>query len=269
MHLAIRTASRVRGACNCRVFTAAPSTGVRHASNVSREEFTKEVIGTVIGPKKEKADTKKSLRRHPDAQAGSKVKVRRVQAPPHVRPEKKKKRKVPNRNYDLFIRKHFSRTEIDGKPGRVSAQMWPERPLAVFSRRRALNLLNLPAATTAKDIILSLENAAHEHKISQRSDRAADIKIKPRSDSSEAVDATVDFLHPDGAQAFHDLAVKGQLKVRGVVPEVSLDDARDPSEVPRPSGERAIGEVPDQDRAEFYSSPELRKIARRTTLIYN
>lgn len=198
-----------------------------------------------------------------------------TQNSPHTRDDDAKKpssiviRKITTRPHASHIK--IKRHGVGApKPWKLPAKTWTEKPLTVFSRRRTLNLRRLPLATTIKDIILSIDNTVREHKVARRAALTADIVIRPGSDSSEEVDAVVDFLHPDGAQAFRDLAVHRKFKVHGVVPEVSLDDPRDPSEIPQPSGgDEVVAQLSKEDRAEYFTSPKLRKVVRRTHLIYN
>jgi hypothetical protein len=211
----------------------------------------KQVVGTRDSPHTRDDDAKKP----------SSVVVRKIQSRPQPSHIKTK------RAYSSLLK----RVGVGRPPPwKLPAKLWPEKPSTVYSRRRALNLRGLPLATTIKDIVLSIDNAAREHKGVRRASLTADIVIRPGSDSSKEVDAVVDFLHPDGAQVFRDLAVQGKFKVCGVVPEVSMDYPRDPSKIPQPSGgDDIIAQLSKLDRAEYFSSPELRKIVRRTHLIYN
>lgn len=144
---------------------------------------------------------------------------------------------------------------------------WPENP-PTASRPRVLNLRRLPLATTPEDIILSIDNAAHERKVSKSSTIIADIVIEPRSDSLDEVDATVMFLHPHGAQTVHVLAVDGHLKVQGVVPETFLTGPQKPPETAQPSKDAGTAQLPKVDRAEDFTSPKPPKFVP-PTLIYS
>lgn len=280
MRLAICTGSRLPRPWIGQAFTAAPSSAGRYSSstsakNTSADEFVKQHVGTDNSPRKIDDGSRKPSSFLAIRRVNSLV-IRKIRGSPlqegsnekraltslvHASPIKIKRVKKP-----LVRREGVD----DPKPWKLPAQKWAEKPLTVFSRRRALNLRRLPLATTTKDIILSIDNAVREHKVARRSALTADIVIRPGSDSSKEVDAVVDFLHPDGAQLFRDLAVHQKFKVHGVVPEVFLDEPRDPSQVPQPSGEdEAIAQLSKIDRAEYFTSPELRKITRRTHLIYN
>lgn len=168
----------------------------------------------------------------------------------------------------FIITKHDNRHRDDSL-WKLPAKKWPEKPLDFFSRPRALNLRRLPLATTTKDIIMSINDVCREHRVDVRSTPIEDIVIRSRSDTSERVDAVVEFRHPDGAQSLHRLAVKGKYKVLGVVPEVSLEDHKDPSEISQPSEDKIIAQLSKQDRREYLESRELRKVVRRTHLVYN
>lgn len=217
-----------------------------------------------------------------DTRRPSSIVVRKVQVKPYyqAKPASTEASSVPSNpsstigggiqaSSQTLIRKHTVGYTRQKEHWKTPAIMWPEKRLNLFSRRRALNLKTLPVTTTPGDIIMSIDNTVREFGIKRRSDRIADIVISPGSNGAESVDAVVYFLHPDGAQTFYDLAAQGQFRVLGVVPEVSLEDAEAPSRVPQPSEEKAIGELPRLDRREFFSSPEQRKIVRRTSLIYN
>lgn len=178
--------------------------------------------------------------------------VREVEAAPHFN-----------------ITRHDQRHPAKLENYRTPAARWPEKPFAVFSRPRALNLRRLPLATTTKDIISSIDDAFRERKVNFRAARIQDIVIRPRSDNPEEVDAVVDFLHPAGTEAMHRLALQGKLKVLGVVPEVSLKDAEDLSKIPQPSEDEVIEQLSKQKPAEIFNSTEFRKVVRRTHLVYN
>lgn len=269
MRLAICTGSRLPRPWIGQAFTAAPSSAGRYSSSTSADEFVKQHVGTDNSPRTTDHDSRKP---------SSFLAIRKIAGPPYHKGSREKRALTSLVHASPIKIKRIKNPLVrkDGvnspKPWKLPAQRWTEKPLAVFSRRRALNLRRLPLATTIKDIILSIDDAVREHKVAGRSALTADIVIKPRSDGSNEVDAVVDFLHPDGAQLFRDLAVHRKFKVQGVVPEVSLDDPRDPSQVPhlQPSGEdEGIAQLSKTDRAEYFTSPELRKIARRTPLIYN
>lgn len=186
-------------------------------------------------------------KRVPPVSLGLPFEVRRVEAAPPL------------------IRKHIVRNTEWKKP----AKAWSEKPSIVFSHPCALSLRGLPRATTTRDIILSIGNAAREHDVDFRSTSVADIVIRPRSDSSEVVDAVVNFMHPNGAQIFHKLAVHEKFKIQGVVPEVSLNDFKNKPKTPQPSDDAETAQLSTEDRREYFESTELRKIARKTNLIYN
>lgn len=283
MRLAICTGSRLPRLWISQAFTAAPSSAGRYSSstsaeNISADEFVKQKVGTDNSPRSIDNDSRKpssflAIRKIKGAPS---IKIRKKEVAPYHEGSREKRALTSLVHASPIkikkIKKPLVRREGVNSPKlwKLPAQTWTEKPLTVFSRRRALNLRRLPLATTIKDIILSIDNAVREHKIAQRSALTADIVIRPGSDSSEEVDAVVDFLHPDGAQLFRDLAVHRKFKVQGVVPEVSLDHPRDPSQIPQPSGEdEPVAQLSKIDRAEYYTSPELRKITRRTHLIYN
>lgn len=276
MHLAIRTASRLPRPGIGQVSTAMPTSAVRHSSTISPDEFVKQSVGTRQKPQTRDDETKKPssikikkvtktfrklearepevadwtpsmAKRAPPVSLGLPIEVRRVETAPRV------------------IHKHLVRDTEWKTP----AKAWPEKPLIVFSPRSALNFRGLPRATTTKDIILSIGDAVREHAVDVRSSAVADIMIRPGSDSSEGVDAVVNFMHPNGARIFHRLAVDGKFKVQGVVPEVSLNDFKDPSEIPQPSNDAETAQLSREDRREYFESKELRKITRKTNLIYN
>ncbi|KAL1852514.1 hypothetical protein Daus18300_012112 [Diaporthe australafricana] len=271
-----------------------PSRHGRDSAKKKRSWVVRKVKGPVIGKLARKIaasqgrseGTEKSSMplpgRDPDTRGPSSIMVRKVQVKPYYQaktasieastveanPSPTIGEGVDAHSKPL-IRKHKVGYTRQKEHLNIPATMWPEKQLNLLSRRRALNLKTLPVATTPRDIIVSIDNTVREFDITRRSDRITDIVIKPRSDSAESVDAVVIFLHSDGAQTFYDLAVKRQFKVLGVEPEVSLEDAEDPSKVPQQSEDKAIGELPKLDRREFFSSPEQRRIVRRTSLIYN
>ncbi|KAK7716222.1 hypothetical protein SLS64_003374 [Diaporthe eres] len=276
MHLAIRAASRLPRPQIGLASTTAPTSAVRHSSTISADEFVKLSVGTQQKPHRRDDATKKSSstgvrkvrqtfrklktrepevadwtpsmeKRAPPVSLGLPIGVRRVEVAPRV------------------IHKHLVRDTEWKTP----AKAWPEKPSIVFSPRSALNLRGLPRATTTKDIILSIDDAVREHKVDVRSCNVADIVIRPTSDSSEGVDAAVNFMHPNGARIFHRLAVDGKFQVQGVVPEVSLNDFKDPSEIPQTSNDAETAQLSREDRREYFESTELRKITRKTNLIYN
>ncbi|KAI3395025.1 hypothetical protein diail_1848 [Diaporthe ilicicola] len=164
-----------------------------------------------------------------------------------------------------LIRKH----EIHKERWKIPATMWPGKPPNVFSPGRVLYLKRLPAGTTREDIISSIGDTVHGLDFIHRSVRIADVSIKSRLDNTEQVDATVTFVHPDGAQSFYELVSQGQVKVRGVAPEMLLEFPQDPSNVTQPPEGNAVGELLKLDRAQFFKSPGQRRIVRRTNLIYN
>lgn len=295
MHLTKRAASRLPRPRIGQAFTATPSTAVRHSSNISADEFVEQSIGT----------QKKPHRRHDGTKRTSSIKIRKV-AQPLIRkmtatddlpitirrvgsgeldqPPSKAEQASPvllaetppievgkdeAAQSHFIITKHDNRHRDDSVLWKLPAGKWPEKPLDVFSRPRALNLRRLPLATTTKDIILSIGDVCREHRVDIRSTPIEDIVIRSRSDTSERVDAVVEFRHPDGAQSLHRLAVKGKFKVLGVVPEVSLEDHKDPSEISQPSEDKIIAQLSKQDRREYLESRELRKVVRRTHLVYN
>lgn len=281
MHFAMRATLRLPRPPIGLALTATQSTAVRHSSYVSADEFVKEFIGTQQRSHKKDHETKKpsspKLRRVKVNKLIQKVPAKslswlliRDRAPP-VSIAKK----PPSEDGGvgaaprLNITYQDNRISTNPKPWNNPAQRWPEKPLSVFSRQRALNLHRLPFATTTQDIIRSIDNAVREKKVDFRSARIQDIVIRPRSDTPEEVDAVVDFLHPLGAQTIHKLAVQGKFKVQDVVPEASLRDNKDPSEMPQPSEDEVIEQLSTQNRAEVFKSPEYRKVVRRTHLIYN
>ncbi|KAG6361460.1 hypothetical protein INS49_009687 [Diaporthe citri] len=276
MHLAIRATSRLPRPGVGQAFTATPTSAVRHSSNVSADEFVKQSVGTQQKPHRrddgtknpssieirkvtrtfrklktrepEVADWTPSMeKRAPPVSLGLPIEVRRVEAAPRT------------------IHKHIVRNTEWKTP----AKAWSEKPSTVFSSRCALNLRGLPRATTTRDIILSIGDAVREHEVDFRSTSVADIVIRPRSDSSEGVDAVVNFMHPNGARIFHRLAVQEKFKVQGLVPEASLTDFEDASEIPQPSDDAETAQLSREDRREYFESKELRKITRKTNLIYN
>ncbi|KKY35715.1 hypothetical protein UCDDA912_g04323 [Diaporthe ampelina] len=273
MHIAIRTASRLPRPWIGQASTTAQLTAVRHSSNITPDEFVKQSVGTQHGRLNQNDGTKNP----------SSLVIKKVQAkdlPWRTAMEKRvapRSLKIPPiKGVELapssLVRSHKIRDTRYTKPWKLPAKTWQEKPLKVFSRPSALNLHRLPLAATIKDILLSIDNAVQEQKADKRSIHVSEIVIIPRSDSSEGVDAAVKFLHPSGARILRDLAAEGKLKVQGVVPEVSLSHFQDPSEIPQPSedvGDVEIAQLSEQDRAEYFTAPELRKIARRTSLIYN
>lgn len=273
MHFAIRTASRLPRPWIGQASTTARSTAARHSSNITPDEFVKQSVGEQHSQPKRKHDTKKR----------SSSAIRRVQVDQPWTPSMEKRAPFTPRPKNpivrpvgvtphLPIRRHKVRDTGTIKPWKLPAERWQGKPPKVFSRRSALHLRRLPLETTTKDIILSIDNAVREHKADERSTRVADILIMHRSDSSEGVDVAVDFIHPSGAQILHDLAAKGQFEVQGVVPEVSMGPFEDRSKTQQPSedaGDVKIAQLSEQDREEYFAAPELRKIVRKTPLMYN
>jgi hypothetical protein len=201
-----------------------------------------------------------------DAKKDSPILIRKISmADPSI--HAKTLRELDNRP---LIRKQT----VKPKPYNTPAWNWPEKPVNVFLRQRVLILRGLPLATTLQAIILSIDKAIHNHQVLGRpgTARIADIVIRPGTDSSKEVEAVIEFIQADGARILRDLAVKKQFKVLGVVPDASLDEPREPTEVPQPhasGGDKVIAQLTKAKRAELFESPELRKIVRRTHLIYN
>ncbi|POS75273.1 hypothetical protein DHEL01_v206330 [Diaporthe helianthi] len=281
------------------------STGSISAENTSADEFVKQVVGTANRPGTRNGEDKKlsSNKVRKVVVPGSVVRrvkldsvVRKVLVPPpRPRDEEAKRlssgtfRKVqsggqaeepssiverspPTQSKDtkaasFLIRRHVVSS---ARPWKLPAKMWPAQPAAVFPRRRVLTIYKLPLETTIRDIILAIDNAARQRKVTRGEALTKDIVLKSSLGDSTTIDAVVDFRHPDGAKNFHVLARKGEFKVRGAVPEVSLDDLEHPSAVPPPSGgEEVIAQLSKIDRAEYFTLPERRKIVRRTHLMYN
>lgn len=166
-----------------------------------------------------------------------------------------------------LVRRHDVRSP---EPWKLPSKLWPGKPAAVFPHRGLLTLRGLPLETTLRDIVLAIDHAARHRKASRRAALTADIVIRPSLDKSTDVDAVVEFMHPDGAKHFQKLAMKGEFKVRGVVPTASLDDPKDPANVSQASeGDEVIAQLSKVDRAEYFASPQKRKVVRRTHLIYN
>lgn len=273
MHLAIRAASRLPRPGIGQAFTATPTPAVRHSSNVSADEFVKQSVGTQESPHRTDDETKK-----PPSIKIKKVQktFRKLSVPALPWTPSMEKRVAPvSLGLPLAVRRVEAAPRVIRKQivrnteWKMPAKTWPEKPSTVFGPRHALSLRGLPLATSTRDIILSIGDAVREHNVDFRSTSVSDIAIRPRSDSSEEVDAAVNFMHPNGAQIFHRLAAQGKFKVRGVVPEVSLTDFEDPSETPQPSNDAETAQLSREDRREYLESTELRKIARRTNLIYN
>lgn len=290
MHLAIRAASRRPRLGIGQASTATPSSAVRHSSNVSADEFVKQSLGTQQGPQgsdhepKEapsvvirkysktfwKVPTERSFVIKKYSKSFTKVPtetsfvIRKVAAPEERkssgptrrRPLEVGRGEIPTR---FPITKHDDRHPLTVKSWRPPAQTWSKKPLDDSSRQCALNLRGIPLETTTKDIILSINDAVTEHKRDYRATNIADIVIRSKPDSSEELDVTINFRHPDGAQIFRRLAVQGKFKVRGVVPGLLGDD---------PQGE-VIAQLSKQDRREYLESQQFRGIVRRTHLIYN
>lgn len=295
MHLTKRAASRLPRPRIGQAFTATPSTAVRHTSNISADEFVEQSIGTQQKPHKRDNGTNKtsSIKIRKVAQPLFKkvpandllsIKIWRVGSGEFKRPPLMAEQARPvllaetpavevgkdeGAQSHSIITKHDNRHRDDSISWKLPAEKWPEKPLPVFSNPRALNLRRLPLATTTKDIILSISNVCHEHRVDLRLTPIQDIVIRSRSDTSEEVDAVVDFRHPDGAQSLHRLAVQGKFKVQGVVPEVSLETPKGPFQIPQPSEDKIIAQLSKQDRREYFESRELRKVVRRTHLTYN
>lgn len=295
MHLTKRAASRLPRPRIGQASTATPSTVVRHSSNISADEFVEQSIGTQQKPHRRDNGTNEnsSIKIRKVAQPFFKkvtasdfpsIKIRRVEAGERNQPPSKAEQARPvllaetppvevekdeAAQSHSIITKHDNRHRDDSISWKLPAEQWPEKPLSVFSRPRVLNLRRLPLATTTKDIVLSISDVCREHRVDGRSTLIEDIVIRSRSDTSEKVDAVVHFRHPDGAQSLHRLAVQGKFKVRDVVPEVSLEDPKDPSEIPQPSEDKIIAQLSKQNRREYFESPELRKVVRRTHLAYN
>ncbi|KAG8170258.1 hypothetical protein KVR01_001003 [Diaporthe batatas] len=158
------------------------------------------------------------------------------------------------------------------QPWRLPSKLWPEKPAAVISRRGLLILRGLPLETTLRDIILAIDHAARNRQVSRLEALVADIAIKTSVDKSTEVDAVVEFKHPDSAMRFRGLVSKGEFRVRGVLPTgpASFYNPKDPSKLPQAfEGDGIIARLSKVDRAEYFTSPEQRKIVRRTHLIYN
>lgn len=295
MHLTKRAASRLPRPRIGQAFTATTSTAVRHSSNISADEFVEQSIGTQQKPHKRHNGTKKTssikirkvaqpLFKKMTANDDPLIKFRRVGSGEFDKPPSMAEQARPvllaetppvevgkdeGAQSHFIITKHDNRHRDDTISWKLPAEKWPEKPLSVISSPRALNLRRLPLATTTKDIVLSISNVCHEHRVDLRSTPVEDIVIRSRSDTSEEVDAVVDFRHPDGAQSLHRLAVQGKFKVQGVVPEVSLEAPKGPFQIPQPSEDKIIAQLSKQDRREYFESHELRKVVRRTPLVYN
>lgn len=273
------------------------------AQSISTDDFVKQVVGTTDSPGTRDGELEKSSS-NVAKKASSRSVFRKVKGvPPRTKNKKAKRpgvfRKVPTGDASKEVQLEDGETEgpssIVGRspptksvitntafplirkatvesaePYKLPTKLWPEKPATVFPRRGLLTLRGLPLETTLRDIILAIDHAARNGKVSRRAALTADIVIKPSLDKSTDVDAVVDFRHPDGAKHFQDLAMKGEFRVCGVVPTASLDDPQDPSKVPHASeGDEVIAQLSKVDRAEYFTSPEQRKIVRRTHLVYN
>lgn len=166
----------------------------------------------------------------------------------------------------LPIRNYYDPRKPDMKKQEVLG--FSAHPKSVLRRCRSVLLQDLPLNTQAKDIIRAIHQAVvEEGKLSDRADQIEDVQIRPKVDDPNRLAATINFWHPDGAQTVHDLVAKGAFRVNGEVLVASFVEG-----VPRrlPTSNTPIGAVGQrEDRVAYFNSPEERKIARRTPLIYN
>ncbi|ROW08380.1 hypothetical protein VMCG_03096 [Cytospora schulzeri] len=207
--------------------------------------------------------TRNSIGKPESKEEDSEELVRRI--PPVEPPMRNGQAKFPVPG-PLIHKYIVGQTKFSSK-SRHDAVNWEEKPSAIFSRPRVVFLQELPPDTTGGDIIETLEKAADAGKLPQRAWRIAHLRFEPRFGNDKSAAAKVEFLHPQGARAVHELVKMGDFQVRGAMPTSSL--IRGPATPKDAPGDSGLGaRVSDQDRRDYFTSPARRPLVRRMHLVY-
>lgn len=285
----------------------APWAAIRQSSNLSADEFIKQVVKEKQENPQDGTDPSSSSTTHVDPgptptqsakpKPSPSIKIKKIAVRFRTcrnvgvensieEPQRNEagKQLVRARPAEPLARNFPVSDDEDSESGKGTAHQWNNRSLVRkipdslmrkfpisgkknLSRPRIVVLRDLPPGTTAGDIIQALERAVDSNRLPYRAWRMADVQAEPRSGEDDEFSARLEFLHPDGARAVHDLVNIGHLQVRGVVPTSSL--ARNEA-TPKLSGDSGLGiKGSGQDRRRYFASPVKQKIVRRTPLIYN